>query len=232
MKKFLLLFFVLCGSNLFAQTKDAEKILDAVKKKFDAVRDYEVDVSIKLDFEFVKMPDTKAKIYFKQPDKVKIDSKGFAMLPKQSLNFSPKQFLNGKYTAIYVKTETVDGSKLDVVKIIPESDSAGIVLSTLWIEQAQSVIRKIETTAKRSGTVKVELTYDNKNLGLPSQLKFNFSAEKSQQQNVSPENKDDQDEHNIRWRDRSELSGSVIVTYSNYKINKGIPDSFFEEKKK
>ncbi|MBI1937652.1 MAG: hypothetical protein HYS25_05965 [Ignavibacteriales bacterium] len=232
MKKFLLLFFVLCVSTLFAQTKDAEKILDAVKKKFDAVRDYEVDVSIKLDFEFVKMPDTKAKIYFKQPDKVKIDSKGFAMLPKQSLNFSPKQFLNGKYTAIYVKTETVDGSKLDVVKIIPESDSAGIVLSTLWIEQAQSVIRKIETTSKRAGTVKIELSYDNKNLGLPSQLKFTFSAEKSQQQNASPGNKDDQDEHNIRWRDRSELSGSVIVTYSNYKINKGMPDSFFEEKKK
>lgn len=232
MKKFLFLVLVLCTSNLFAQTKDAEKILDAVKKKFDAVRDYEVDVSIKLDFEFVKMPDTKAKIYFKQPDKVKIDAKGFAMLPKQSLNFSPKQFLSGNYTAIYVKTETDNGNKLDVVKIIPESDSTGIVLSTLWIDQAQSVIRKIETTSKRAGTIKIELSYDNKNRGLPSQLKFNFSAEKSQQQNTPQENKDDQDEHNMRWRNRSELSGSVIVTYSNYKINKGIPDSFFEEKKK
>lgn len=232
MKKFLFLVLVFCTSNLFAQTKEAEKILDAVKKKFDAVRDYEVNINIKLDFEFVKMPDTKAKIYFKQPDKVKIDAKGFAMLPKQSLNFSPKQFLSGNYTAIYVKTETVNGNKLDVVKIIPESDSAGIILSTLWIDQAQSVIRKIETTGKRSGTVKIELTYDNKNLGLPSQLKFNFSAEKSQQQNVPQENKDDDDEHNVRWRDRSELSGSVIVTYTNYKINKGIPDSFFEDKKK
>ncbi|MEW6702007.1 MAG: hypothetical protein AB1298_04745, partial [Bacteroidota bacterium] len=214
MKKFLFLGLIFCGSTFFAQTKEAEKILDAVKKKFDAIRDYEVDVSIKLDFEFVKMPDTKAKIYFKQPDKVKIDAKGFAMLPKQSLNFSPKQFLSGNYTAIYVKTETVNGNKLDLVKIIPESDSAGIVLSTLWIDQIEHIVKKVETTGKRSGTIKIELTYNNKNLGLPSQLKFNFSAEKSQQQNVPQENKDNQDERNIRWRNRSDLSGSVIVTYS------------------
>ena len=30
----------------------------------------------------------------------------------------------------------------------------------------------------------------------------------------------------------TKIKGSVIMTYSNYKINKGVPDKIFEEKKK
>lgn len=230
MKKLMTLITLILISNSFAQSKDADKILDDVKKKFDAIRDYEVDVNIKLDFEFVKMPDTKAKIYFKQPDKVKIDSKGFAMLPKQSINFSPSQLLKGDYTALYARSESLDGINTDVIKIIPNNDSADVILTTLWVDQTQKVIRKIETTGKRSGTAKVDLAYDDKNLGLPSQIKFTLNADLAETKKEVPNQQENENE-NKRWRDRSNFAGNVTVTYSNYKINKGIPDNFFEEKK-
>lgn len=231
MKKFFIFSLMLFISNSFAQSKDANKILDDVKKKFDAIRDYEVDVNIKLDFEFVKMPDTKAKIYFKQPDKVKIDSKGFAMLPKQSINFSPAQLLKGDYTALYARSESLDGINTDVIKIIPNNDSADVILTTLWVDQTQKVIRKIETTGKRSGTAKVDLAYDDKNLGLPSQIKFTLNADLAETKKEAPQQQQNEQKENRKWRDRSNFAGNVTVTYSNYRINKGIPDSFFEEKK-
>ena len=40
------------------------------------------------------------------------------------------------------------------------------------------------------------------------------------------------DKRGDRRSGAAKLKGSVIMTYSDYKINTGIPDSFFDEKKK
>jgi hypothetical protein len=62
--------------------------------EFEKIDDYQVDVRIKVDVDFLKMPEREATIYYKKPDKFHIDSENFAMLPKSGLNFSPLGFLN------------------------------------------------------------------------------------------------------------------------------------------
>jgi outer membrane lipoprotein-sorting protein len=225
-KYFILVLFI--ASCINAQQKDPQKILDAVVGKFNKVKDYQADITAKVDISFIKVPDTKAKVYFKQPNKVKIDSKGFAMLPKQSVNFSPADLLKGNYNTFFVKTEKIDDTTLDVIKIIPNSDSTDIFLSTFWIDTAQSLIKKVEMNGKRTGTTTVTLEYGNPQYSLPSKVIFSFNLgdvnlPQQSQSNQKPE------EHRGRTQG---LSGSVILTYSNYVINKGIPDSIFEEKKK
>lgn len=197
-------------------------------EKFEKIRDYEVDVEVKLNMTGIKVPNMKAKMYFKQPDKVQVKSDGFAMLPKQSTNFSPSQFFQGDYTSVYVKTENIEGHNLDVVKIIPDNDSSDVVLSTLWIDITDHVIRKFETTGKKSGNVITELKYNKENQGLPSEIIFSFNAGNTElPQQLKGQN---ENEGNRRRRGQN-ISGSVIIKYSNYKINKGIPDTIFEEKK-
>ncbi len=227
MKKYFVLFLFIV-SLINAQQKDPQKILDAVVNKFNKVKDYQADITAKVDINFIKVPDTKARIYFKQPNKTKIDSKGFAMLPKQSVNFSPADLLKGNYNTFFVKTEKIDNTVLDVIKIIPNSDSSDIFLSTFWIDAAQSLIKKVEMNGKRTGTTTVTLEYNNTQYSLPSKVKFSFNLGdvNSPQQNQSSQK---QEEHHDR---NQGLSGSVILTYSNFIINKGIPDKFFEEKKK
>lgn len=229
--KRVVLFLIAASIISFAQQKDPQKIINEVKAKFDKIRDYEVDIRIRLDFSMVKIPETNAKLYFKQPDKVKIDSKGFAMLPKQSTNFSPAQFLQGDYTAIYVRTETFDGNKLDVIKIIPNSDSTDLVLSSLWIDQKQRVINKIETTTKKSGTIQIDLTYENINSVLPSSVIFSFNLGNLPMPEEMKDNKEELKQNRNSSRKNISMSGKVFLTYTNYKINKGIPESFFDEKK-
>lgn len=221
---FIISLFIL--SLNYGQQKDPLKILNAVKERFELIRDYEVDAEIKFDITSVKMPDSKIKIYFKQPDKFKIQSEGFVMLPKQGLNFSPSQLMKGDFTAIYVRSEILNNKKCDVVKIIPNSDTTDIILSTLWIDSFENVIRKIETTTKKTGTVRIELTYEKENIGLPSNIKFTFGM--NEPQNMK---KPQQQKENFGQGLRQSHSGVVTVTYSNYKINKGIPDSIFNEKK-
>ncbi len=233
MKKVLLLTVLFISGFGFAQSKDPNKILDGVKKKFDKIKDYQVNVSVKVDMDFIKVPESKSKLYFKQPDKVKIESTGFAMLPKQSTNFSPAQLLKGNYTAIYVRNETVSNKNLDVIKIIPNNDSTDVILTTLWIDPIQSVFVKVETATKKRGTIQIDFGYDPKTIPLPSTLKFSFNMGDVQvPENVQNTQNNQNNQKGDKRFSTAKLKGAVIMTYSNYKINTGIADSFFDEKKK
>jgi len=228
MKKFFVA-MLLIAISINAQTKNPNKLLDAVKTRFEKVKDYQADVEVKLDMEFIKVPPSKAKVYFKQPDKFKIDSEGFAMLPKQGTNFSPMQLLKGDYTAVYVRSDKVDGKSLDVVKLVPNTDTSYFIISTLWIDAAQSIISKVETATKKSGTVKTEFIYTTSSMPLPTVLKISFNLGEATlpEAPAIAEKKD-----NNRMGRSAKIKGSVIMTYANYKINKGISDKTFEEKKK
>lgn len=238
MKKILITLLLIAAVAVTAQTKDPKKLLDAVRQKFNKVNDYKADASVKLDMSFFKVPDMKAKVFFKKPDKIKVEADGFAMLPKQGLKFSPADLLKEDFTAIYVRSETIDNRKIDVVKTIPNSDSSEVILSTVWVDAAESVIRKVETTRKKGGTTQIELIYDSYEFGLPSQIKLSFNLGDVQMpMNLPNKSNEDTnaDKKNRRKRglpDGTSLKGSVIMTYKNYQINKGIPDSFFVEEEK
>ena len=126
-----ILLFLFIFNSLNAQTKDPEQILDNVKKEFNSVKDYEVNVNIKVDVDFLKVPETNAKIYFKQPDKIHFESDRFALLPKEGLDISPVGLLKDKYSAFYLKEDTVDGIKTAVIKVIPLDEHSEIILTTL-----------------------------------------------------------------------------------------------------
>ncbi len=224
MKILLNIFLML--SFVFAQSKNSEDILKKLKNRFDLIKDYQADVTVKLEMEAVKVPNTKAKVYFKQPNKYKIESDGFAMLPKQSMNFSPAQLLQGDYTSVYVRSEKIDNENYDVVKLIPNNDTTDIILSTMWVDSKKNIIHKVETTTKRGGTVQIDFNYDDKFIPLPIELKFSFNLgeAKSRNQNEKNENQQQRIPSSMRVR------GSVIMKYSNYKINVGLNDKLFDEK--
>ncbi len=215
----------------YAQDKNPNEILNKVKSEFLKINDYSVYAIINVDVDFLKVPESKATIFFKQPDKMKLESEGFALLPKQGLDFSPSKLLQEDYTAIYTKTDTLDGENTDVVKVIPESDSSGIILSTLWIDEDEYIIKKIESTSKRSGTFEIRLFYDNKSLKLPSKVSFMFNVADVPLPASLTGDFDQESEKPKRNREK-QMSGTVVVTYSNYKINIGLTDKFFEEEKR
>ena len=233
MKKLLLILII--PITLFGQSKDPNKILEAVKEKFEAVEDYEVDATITVDVNFLRVPESKTKIYFKQPDKIKLDSEGFALLPKEGINFAPTKLLNANFSSIFVKSDTLQNHNVDVIKVIPLSDSATIILTTLWVDSEMSVVRKMETTTKRNGTFEINLSYEESSYNfLPSEIRLTFSVKEIQiPKAISGELNNNENEETARKRKKNEpMTGTVIVKYSNYKINQGLKDSFFEKEKR
>ena len=74
--------------------------------------------------EFLKVPDSEAKLYFKQPDKIHIESEGFAMLPKEGINFSPISLFESEHTSFYEKEEMIEDVNAAVIKVIPLNDKS------------------------------------------------------------------------------------------------------------
>lgn len=226
MKRLLIIF--IAAITLQAQTKDAAKILKDVETKFSKVKDYTADVVIKLDASFIKMPPSKVKVYFKQPDKVHLQSDGFSMIPKQSIRFSPSLLLKEDFMPVYVKGENLNGKKVDVINLLPKSDTVKTRLLILWIDSDEKVIRKLETLAKAGGTVTTEFEYgDEIKYGLPSQIKFSMDLKGIHLPRMRNPGKDKNAE-----KDNKDNIGTAIITYSNYSINKGIDDKIFKEEKK
>jgi outer membrane lipoprotein-sorting protein len=232
MKIFLLTFLALFVS-IYPQSKSPEEILNEIIKNFDRVKDYQVDINVKVDVEFLKVPDTNAKIYFKQPDKIHLESDGFALLPKEGLDFSPSALLKKNYTALYEKDVNLDGINTSVVKVIPIGDEGNVILSTLWIDQQKKVIRKIESTTKTNGTFTINFYYDDDfKYPLPSKIIFSFNFEQLNLPRALNNDTNSDQPQKKRKGFNSNTKGQVIVSYSNYKVNKGIQDSIFQEKDK
>lgn len=230
-KNFLTNLFIISIS--FAQPNNPEAILRKVVDTFNKIQDYEVNVNIKIDVEFLKAPETKAKIYFKQPDKIHFESETFAMLPREGFDFSPNSLLKRKYTAFFERIDTVDNFKTAVIKVIPIGESDDVILSTLWVDQNKFFVRKVESTTKFNGTFSIELKYDHSDLNypLPSSMIFTFNVDRMNlprgfsgdlSNEKGPKKRDD----------KPTTTGKVYITYSDYKVNTGISDKFFEDKNK
>jgi len=228
----ILFLILLCSITGFSQSKDPNEILNNVIKAFEEIEDYVVDVNIKVDVAFLKVPEANAKIYFKQPDKVHMESEGFALMPKQGMNFSPTGFLKTDYTAFYNKEIELNGTDVSIIKIIPLDESSDVILSTFWVDQSKNRIMKVESSRKPSGTFTIDLIYpeDKPDLLLPASLVFTFAIEEMHFPTGITGDSNSENNNENEKEDKDKM-GKVYINYSNYQINQGLSDDLFENEK-
>jgi hypothetical protein len=218
------------GGETTAQNFDPQLLLDSVKNRFNKVKDYTADIKIKVNVTFIKIPVKEGKLYFKKPDKVKLVSKGFAMLPKRGMNFTFNELFEKKYNAIYIKNELINKVNSYVVKVIPLDDSADIMLATLWIDRKTQNILKIDAISKSSGNFVTNFNYPVKPnpFDLPSQLTFTFDVTKTTlPMGVTGDFTSDKP----KVKDNKPQKATLNISYSNYVVNKGISDAIFVDEK-
>ena len=225
MKRFLIL--LIFSSSILSQERDPKELLDLIQSKFNNIADYSADIEIIFDLNFLDTSNSKAKLHFKQPDKIKIESDEFLIIPKQTLKFTPTKILSHPYSAIFIKNEFIENNMVDVIKVMPLVDSSDILLSTLWVDPLDNVIRKIESVTKKMGTITIHLSYESEATPiLPSYAKFFFNITYSEI-NMIFENS--YKSESMEEKGNGKLSGSIIIKYSNYLLNQNLDDSLFEK---
>lgn len=213
-----------------SKATNADAIISAIKKKLNIIKDFQVSLGISIELEYLNIPDAKAVYYYKAPNKSRVISEGFGLLPKQGIGLPTNDILNAPHTALFTGTETYEGKKLTKIKIIPNDESSEIILSTLWVDEQTLLIYKISTST-RKGTLDMTFNYaaPEQKYGLPRSTIVHFVLP----QFALPKSLtgDLQKNNRVQKDMKKEVKGKAVVTYSNYIISKGIRDDVFTDKK-
>jgi hypothetical protein len=209
---------------------DANELIKAVYNKLQKANDYSVDANIKLDMPFVRILPVNVSIYYRQDNKFKVVSKSIAIVPRQGFDQLSKMLADAdSYTAMVQGEEKIGTVQTSIVNIIPLSDTSDLILGKLWIDPAQHVILKSQLTTRSSGTIVTEYAYGSQiAYGLPEQMIFSIDATKFKMPKAITGDMYT-DVTNEKDKGRENKKGKIYINLTNYKVNKGIPDSIFDQ---
>ena len=226
----IILFFFAMQAAIFVSAQDMNVLVQKVKAKLDLVDDYVADGKMKTDVSFIKAPIGKIKIFFKKPNffKIKRDN-GISILPKGGVSVNMSSVIAMKdYVALSAGETMVDGVNTRIVKLLPMNENSEIILTTMYIDETNLLIRKAITTTKENGTYEMQLYYGAyANYGLPYKVIFAFNTKDYKMpKGITLEFEDgDKPTEADKLKGRK---GKVEITYSSYIINKGIDVSIFK----
>ena len=227
-KTCIMVLFVVFYFFSFAQTE--ADLVKKVKAKLDRVNDYQADGKMKIDVSFIKAPQGKVKVYFKKPDKFKIKKEGgISILPKGGVSINLNSIVStSNYAVVPAGESTIDGIKVKVVKLLPLDETSEVVLTTMYIDETNLLIRKSSITTRENGTYQMEMSYGRYiDWGLPDKVVFSFNTRDYK----LPKGVTFEYDSGNKPKNEDVLKnkkGKVEISYTNYTINKGIDDKIFQ----
>ena len=227
-----LLFLLLLSLSFKVQAIDNPMaLIQVLNKKFAAVNDYKAQVHMKFDIPGVKMNTMNGTVIFKRPNKFRIRTKGIFFLPKQNPMQSISTMLldTSAYTSIISGYEIVAGKNCAIVNIIPIKPMNELILGKFWIDIKNPLVLKSQITTKNNGTIETESTYStNANYTLPDKMLLKMETKKIKMSKLM--SADLNKKSKPKEVGNTLETGTIELTFSNYKINTRIADSEFDKK--
>tara|TARA_S200000501_G_scaffold379024_1_gene446656 strand:+ start:44454 stop:45104 length:651 start_codon:yes stop_codon:yes gene_type:complete len=216
-------------------------MIDNTEKMYRSVNDYKVEMTISVSVPAFRMPKKKYKVFFKQPNKVKIKSRGFGILPRTGMFTSPIENFNnltdikinkgtvrlGENKIMMVGNVIVDSLAIempnDYAKLSFKPTVDVIIDTSNWV--VTNVITKIDTL--KIMEIQNEYKLVNEKFLLPVESKVEYFIKDSR---FSKWLKKD---IGLLFGNENKINGDMVrglitVKYDNYQVNKGIKDSIFD----
>lgn len=229
LRSILFLVFVAFAAPVL-RAQDPNLLLKEVRLKLEKVADYSAQVHIHANIPMIKIDDVNAKVYYKQPNLFKVESKGIAILPKQGMGDLTAFLTNEKaYTCALNGSKMIGSVKTQVISVLPLTEGSDLILVKLWIDPIKDVIMKAQVTSKTNGTLDIDYYYtDQVKYGLPSKLEFTIDVKKFKlPKSVAA------DLHQTKKKptnSKEAQDGKITLDFSNYQVNKGLSTQFFKQK--
>ena len=237
--------FIILSSLVYTNTNLLDRAIIKTTNEYEKVKDFQAQMTVELNMPGIRIPKKTYKVYFKQPNKFKADTKGFGMLPNTGIFTSPKDnFDNLKDLEIRESNLSSNENNILITgTIIPDSLKAQfpseyakltfdplvdvLIDTTMWV--IKSVTSRIDTLKLFEITNNYKL-YDNQYyLPFKSQVKYFIKdarlagwLKKDMKTLINPNNQKSADDV---------IRGVITVNYLNYKINTNLPDRIFKKKK-
>ena len=219
-----------------AQSASATDLFYKLRARLNTVQDYTADIKMNIDIAFLKIPTLRGKLYFKNPDKMKLERNGgIAILPKKSISLTLNNLVPaGDATVIDAGSEMLRGKKVRVLKVVPDSDMTDIVLTKIWVDEERLLALRTETTTRENGTVSMELQFGKyAHLALPDKVTFFVDVKEFKvPKGVTMDYDGGEDEIVKKPSGAKPKKGTIQITYLSYQINTGLTDRIFMEEEK
>lgn len=219
---------------------DVERVVDKTQKQFEKAFDYQVTMKIELKVPGFRMPKKKYKVFFKQPNKLKIKSRGFGMLPKTGIFTSPKDNFdnlknmrlistNNNNGQVYIKGEVI----VDSLKLKMPNEYAKLGFRptvTVKIDTNNWVINNIITELDTLKLVEITNTYkkvDN-NYVMPSASTVQYFIKDAKLSGWLKKDITSIVGQNPLEQKSDMVEGKISIVYEDYIINRGIKDKVFD----
>lgn len=222
------LFVLLSLIGLAGNAQTAEELVKSVKSKLDRVTNYSATGKMKTNVIFLKAPIAKVQVYFKKPNQLRIlNEKGISFIPKGSMNMDLSQlFIDpAGFDLLDLGADKKTGWR--IIKLLPRDPVSEVVLSTIYVDAAAGLIRRSSTTTRENGTFELEMSYGTfAEYGLADKVIFSFNSQEYKLPKGITFDYDDGSGKKSGATGKP-TKGRVEIQYTNYQINRGVPDSVF-----
>ncbi len=220
-----ILFF--SGISGFAQD-DAMRLIQKVKAKMDRVNDYSATGKMRTDVVFIKAPVSNIRVYYKKPNRFKINRDGgISLLPKGGVSVNLNALmLTNDFTALDAGKASVAGKEVRVIKLLPLQENSDVVLSTMYIDEQRLLVLKTNTTTRENGTYEMDMQFGNyADYGLPDKVTFSFNTKDYKlPKGITLEFDDGSKQQQLPKNKK----GRIEISYASYQVNKGVSDAMFK----
>ena len=239
----ILLLFLLANSNAFSNN-NPEYIIKKTDDQFREINNYQVDMVISIAIPAFRMPKKKYKVYFKQPDKIKVKSRGFGLLPKTGMFTSPienfSNLSNIRFSKDFSRTDPneimlVGDLVLDSLALDVPNEYARLTFKPtvdVKVDTQNWVITQVLTKIDTVKIMEINNFYDivDDSFYMPIRSTVEYYVKDARLSKWI--NKDIGtimgNNHNMNI-ESDMVKGLISVNYAKYRVNRGIKDSIFED---
>ena len=239
----ILFLFLLANSNALSN-KNPEYIIKKTDDQFREINNYQVDMVISIAIPAFRMPKKKYKVYFKQPDKIKVKSRGFGLLPKTGMFTSPLEnfsnLSNIRFSKDFSRTNPneimlVGDLVLDSLALDVPNEYARLTFKPtvdVKVDTQNWVITQVLTKIDTVKIMEINNFYDvvDDSFYMPIRSTVEYYVKDARLSKWI--NKDIGtimgNNHNMNI-ESDMVKGLISVNYAKYKVNRGIKDSIFED---
>ena len=210
------------------QPPDSNYILKKVQSRLDSVVDYSARVNVDVDIPNLRIPAKELQIYYKHPDKFKVKTTGFAIIPK--IGFIPLQtdLLTKNSTIELRSTPDQNESKSYILDLYP-ADSLVEMVTNIWVNAKRWTIEKVLINALDMGESVITIQYINVNgIWLPE-----FTTVYLNMLQSIPELRRPNVERPVGFSGEKSgpepMVGTISIRFTDYRLNQGLEDKLFDE---
>lgn len=179
------------------------------------VKDYIAKVSVDIDIPEVEIPHRTATVYVKPPDKMYVDSGGgLVLIPKRALLFGDiAKDIEKEAKVLLIGSKAARGQTIHCLKIVPKEEPQEAKGEEprilIWVNGTRWTMQRIHIMEGAKVLVSINFTYKHTQ-GFWMPTKVTCTIPKGTMGSDKP--------------------GHISISFSDYKINTGLTDEFFEKK--